>query len=104
MASDSRAGWARGWDGIDWREGGRRRRVGSIETAGGVGGALALSVILHLAFGKHRLHGFGAGGLIGEYGAELCKALIGTVGAVLVAVAGLALSVVAATPITMRGI
>jgi S-DNA-T family DNA segregation ATPase FtsK/SpoIIIE len=79
-------------------------RFRSAATAGFVGGAIALSVLFHLALGRHRLHGYSSGGLLGEYGAELLRSLIGTAGTILVGVVGLALATVACTPITMRGI
>ncbi len=84
----------------------RRRAVAlrSVEIAGAVGGAFAFAVLLHLAFGQHRLQGYGAGGLIGEYGAELLAAAVGKLGTVLLAVMGLALGTVACTPITMAAI
>ncbi|MSP62431.1 MAG: DUF87 domain-containing protein [Myxococcales bacterium] len=74
------------------------------EVAGLLGGAASFAVLLHLALGDHRLRGYGAGGLFGEYAAELLVALVGHVGTILVAVMGLALSTVACTPLTMRGI
>ena len=47
-------------------------------------------MLLHLALGSHRLRGYGPGGLVGEYGAELLVALVGRVGAFLFGVVLLA--------------
>jgi S-DNA-T family DNA segregation ATPase FtsK/SpoIIIE len=79
-------------------------RLRSVETLGYVGAATAVAVLVHLGLGRHRLHGYSPGGLVGEYGAELTAALVGKVGTVLVGLVVLALSTIACTPITMRGI
>ena len=57
---------------------------------------------LHLAFGAHRLRGFGPGGLIGEYGAELMVSMVGRWGAALFGAMGLSVSLVLTTSISMR--
>jgi S-DNA-T family DNA segregation ATPase FtsK/SpoIIIE len=66
-------------------------------------GSVAIAILLHLALGSHRLHGYGPGGLLGEYSAELLASLVGRVGAVLVALTGFGCGLVLATPISLRG-
>jgi S-DNA-T family DNA segregation ATPase FtsK/SpoIIIE len=83
---------------------GRPLALRSIESAALVTAAIFGAVLLHLAAGSHRLRGFGPGGLIGEYGAELLVSLMGRVGAVLVDVTGLAVSLVLSTPLSIRAI
>ena len=83
---------------------GRPMHLRSWEAAGYVAAALFAAQLLHLAAGHYRLRGYSAGGLCGEYGAELMVALLGTVGAVLVSVTGLLLALMATTPITASGI
>src|SRR6185436_5272186 len=83
---------------------GRPLRVGSLETAAVVGAAVFAAVLLHLAAGSHRLRGFGPGGLIGEYGAELLVSLVGRVGAVLVSTTALCASLVMSTPLSLRAL
>jgi S-DNA-T family DNA segregation ATPase FtsK/SpoIIIE len=83
---------------------GRPLRLGSVETAAAVGAAVFAAVLLHLAAGTHRLRGFGPGGLIGEYGAELLVSMVGRVGAVLVATTALAVSLVLSTPFSLRAL
>src|SRR5258706_3282388 len=62
---------------------GRPLRVRSIESAAVLGAAVFAALLLHPAAGAHRLRGFGPGGLVGEYGAELLVSLMGRVGAAL---------------------
>jgi DNA segregation ATPase FtsK/SpoIIIE, S-DNA-T family len=83
---------------------GRPLALRSIESAALVTAAIFAAVLLHLAAGSHRLRGFGPGGLIGEYGAELLVSLMGRVGAVLIGVTGLAVSLVLSTPLSVRAI
>ncbi len=83
---------------------GRPVRVKSIETWAAIGAGLSAAILLHLAFGAHRLRGFSPGGLTGEYGAELLASLVGRVGAVLFGVVGLAVALVLSTAISVRTI
>ena len=49
-----------------------KRPVMPAVVSAGVGlGALALGVLLHLAFARYRIAGIGPGGAIGEHGAEI---------------------------------
>ncbi len=81
---------------------GRPFLVRAAEISGFFGGLLALAVLFHLPLASYRLHGYAAGGLIGEYSAELLRSLVGTAGTVLLGLVGLALAIVACTPLTMR--
>jgi S-DNA-T family DNA segregation ATPase FtsK/SpoIIIE len=81
---------------------GRPLHLKSIAFAAAVGGAISASILLHLAFGHHRLRGFAPGGLVGEYGAELLVSLVGRVGAVLFGAMGTSVALVLSTPISMR--
>jgi S-DNA-T family DNA segregation ATPase FtsK/SpoIIIE len=83
---------------------GRPLHLKSIAFVAAVGGAIAASILLHLAFGHHRLRGFGPGGLVGEYAAELLVSMVGRVGAVLFGTVGVAVSLVLSTPLSMRTI
>jgi DNA segregation ATPase FtsK/SpoIIIE, S-DNA-T family len=83
---------------------GRPLRLRSIETAAVAGAAIFAALLLHLAAGSHRLRGFGPGGLVGEYGAELLVSLMGRVGTALVATTGLAVSLVLSTPLSIGAI
>lgn len=68
---------------------------------GSFGLFVSTAVMLHLAGGWFqsglRLHGFSPGGALGEYGAELGIAMVGTVGTLLVTLSLLALSLLATT-------
>src|SRR5438270_8720796 len=76
---------------------GRPLHLKSVAFAAAVGGAISAAVLLHLALGAHRLRGFGPGGLVGEYAAELMVSLVGRVGAVLFGCVGVAVSLVLST-------
>jgi S-DNA-T family DNA segregation ATPase FtsK/SpoIIIE len=62
------------------------------------------TVLLHLGLSRYRVRGHAPGGLLGEYGAELLSACLGTAGTLLVALTGLAICLVATTPMTMTGL
>ncbi len=65
-------------------------------------GALSLATLLHLALSSYRVAGHAAGGLAGEHLAEVLRAMISTAGTALLAVIGLAIAIVIATPFRMR--
>jgi S-DNA-T family DNA segregation ATPase FtsK/SpoIIIE len=68
----------------------------------GYGGATGLSsVILHTLYPAPRLHGFGAGGKVGEVLGEVLLAMFSTAGTYLVASVGLILCLMAATDISL---
>jgi S-DNA-T family DNA segregation ATPase FtsK/SpoIIIE len=72
-----------------------------IETIGYLGLCASGAVLLHAMLGSLRLRGHSPGGALGEYLGELCAALIGWPGEVLVALVALALSVVLCTDLSM---
>src|SRR6478735_4898278 len=83
---------------------GRPLHLKSIAFVAAVGGGISAAILLHLAFGAHRLRGFAPGGLMGEYGAELLISLVGRVGAVLFGCVGVAVSLVLSTSLSIRTI
>ncbi len=70
--------------------------------AGTVLGAVALATLIHLAVPGYRVMGHGPGGALGEHLAEILRAVISTAGTALLAVIGLVVAVVIATPLRMR--
>ncbi len=64
-------------------------------------GLVSLSVLLHLAFGDHRIAGIGAGGKVGELLAEVLRAGVSTVGTALCASMGFLLALAATTGFRM---
>src|SRR5450432_823089 len=65
-------------------------------------GVLALAVLMHLVAPSYRVAGHGPGGAIGEHLAEILRAMISTAGTALLALVGLVVAVVIATPLRMR--
>ena len=70
--------------------------------AGTALGIVAVAVLLQLAAPSYRVHGIGPGGALGEGLAEVSRALISTAGTAFLAVFGLAIAVIIATPLRMR--
>jgi S-DNA-T family DNA segregation ATPase FtsK/SpoIIIE len=79
-------------------------RVKSVEFWAAFGAGLSAAILMHLAFGHHRLRGHSPGGVLGEYGAELLVSFVGRVGAGLFGVMILAVSLVLSTPLSIRAI
>ena len=71
---------------------------------GSVIGVVALAVVVHLAAAGYRVAGHGPGGAIGEHLAEILRAVVGTAGTALLALVGLVVAVVVATPLRMRDV
>ncbi|MFT3694539.1 MAG: DNA translocase FtsK 4TM domain-containing protein [Kofleriaceae bacterium] len=67
-------------------------------------GVLALAVLFHLIAPHYRVAGHGPGGAIGEHFAEILRAMISTAGTALLALVGLVVAVVIATPLRMRDV
>src|SRR5450755_401086 len=67
-------------------------------------GVLALATLVHLIAPHYRVAGHGPGGAIGEHLAEILRALISTAGTALLALVGLVVAVVVATPLRMRDV
>jgi S-DNA-T family DNA segregation ATPase FtsK/SpoIIIE len=79
-------------------------RVKSLEFWAAFGAGISAAILLHLAFGTHRLRGHSPGGILGEYGAELLVSFVGHVGAALFGMMILAVSLVLSTPLSIRAI
>jgi S-DNA-T family DNA segregation ATPase FtsK/SpoIIIE len=67
-------------------------------------GVVALAVLVHLIAPSYRVAGHGPGGALGEHLAEILRALISTAGTALLALVGLVVAVVIATPLRMRDV
>jgi DNA segregation ATPase FtsK/SpoIIIE, S-DNA-T family len=67
-------------------------------------GVLALAILVHLAAGGYRVAGHGPGGALGEHLAEILRAVVGTAGTALLALVGLVVAAVVATPLRMRDV
>ena len=65
-------------------------------------GSLSIITLLHIVGGDYHVAGYAAGGVVGEYVAEILRAVISTAGTVLVALTGLTIAVVIATPLRIR--
>jgi DNA segregation ATPase FtsK/SpoIIIE, S-DNA-T family len=72
------------------------------EGAGLALGLVSLGTLMHLIGGDYRVAGHGPGGLVGEGIAEVLRAIISTAGTALLAVTGLVVTAVIATPLRMR--
>ena len=64
-------------------------------------GVISLATLVHLAASSYRVVGHGPGGAIGEHLAEVLRAVISTAGTALLALIGLVVAVVIATPLRM---
>ncbi|HSD89949.1 MAG TPA: DNA translocase FtsK 4TM domain-containing protein, partial [Kofleriaceae bacterium] len=69
--------------------------------AGTLLGVVALATLVHLIAPHYRVAGHGPGGAIGEHLAEILRAMISTAGTALLALVGLVVAVVIATPLRM---
>src|SRR5262245_12593603 len=65
-------------------------------------GVVALATLIHLAASGYRVAGHGPGGAVGEHLAEILRAVISTAGTALLALVGLVVAIVVATPLRMR--
>jgi S-DNA-T family DNA segregation ATPase FtsK/SpoIIIE len=72
--------------------------------AGTLLGVVALATLIHLIVPGYRVLGHGPGGALGEHLAEILRAVISTAGTALLAVIGLVVAVVIATPLRMRDV
>ncbi len=72
--------------------------------AGTLLGAIALATLIHLIVPGYRVAGHGPGGALGEHLAEILRAVISTAGTALLAIVGLVVAVVIATPLRMRDV
>jgi S-DNA-T family DNA segregation ATPase FtsK/SpoIIIE len=67
-------------------------------------GLVAIATLAHLIAPDYRVAGHGPGGLVGEHLAEILRAVISTAGTALLAIVGLVVAVVVATPLRMRDV
>ena len=67
-------------------------------------GVASLAVIAQLAASGYRIAGYGPGGALGEHLGEILRAVVGTAGTALLALVGLVVAVVIATPLRMRDV
>jgi DNA segregation ATPase FtsK/SpoIIIE, S-DNA-T family len=72
--------------------------------AGTLLGVVALATLIHLVAPSYRVLGHGPGGALGEHLAEILRAVISTAGTALLAIIGLVVAVVIATPLRMRDV
>lgn len=72
------------------------------EVSGLVLGLASLATLMHLIGADYRVAGHAPGGMLGEHIAEVLRAIISTAGTALLAVTGLFITAVIATPLTMR--
>jgi S-DNA-T family DNA segregation ATPase FtsK/SpoIIIE len=80
---------------VDWR-------VGQI--VGQLVFVLSGAILGHLAFQEYVFLGHLPGGLIGEYGAEFLRGVVGTAGAVLLGLGGLLISLMLVTDLSLGGL
>ncbi|HSS01134.1 MAG TPA: DNA translocase FtsK 4TM domain-containing protein [Kofleriaceae bacterium] len=71
---------------------------------GGVVGAVSLAILAHLTAGGYRVAGHGPGGALGEHVGEILRAVISTAGTALLALVGLVVAAVVATPLRTRDV
>jgi S-DNA-T family DNA segregation ATPase FtsK/SpoIIIE len=83
---------------------GRALKLSIVDLLAGAMGTLSLTILLHVAFARHRLRGHGPGGLVGEYLAELLRFFLSTPGTVLLAVTAMLAAVVVLTELTLVGL
>jgi len=67
-------------------------------------GVVSLAIAAHLAASGYRVAGYGPGGAIGEHLGEILRAVVGTAGTALLALVGLVVATVVATPLRMRDV
>src|SRR5260221_6287166 len=67
-------------------------------------GIVALATLVHLVAPRYRVAGHGPGGMLGEHLAEILRAMISTAGTALLALVGVVVAVVIATPLRMRDV
>jgi S-DNA-T family DNA segregation ATPase FtsK/SpoIIIE len=67
-------------------------------------GVVSLAMLVHLIAPHYRVAGHGPGGALGEHLAEISRAMISTAGTALLALVGLVVAVVIATPLRMRDV
>src|SRR6185436_10763251 len=71
---------------------------------GAVIGIVSLAILAHLVAAGYRVAGHGPGGAIGEHFGEILRAVVSTAGTALLALVGLAVAAVVATPLRTRDV
>jgi S-DNA-T family DNA segregation ATPase FtsK/SpoIIIE len=72
--------------------------------AGALLGIASLAVLAQLLASGYRVAGYGPGGALGEHLGEILRAVVGTAGTALLALVGLVVAAVVATPLRMRDV
>ncbi|HET9621756.1 MAG TPA: DNA translocase FtsK 4TM domain-containing protein, partial [Kofleriaceae bacterium] len=72
--------------------------------AGTMVGVVSLAILVHLAASGYRVAGHGPGGALGEHLGEILRAVVSTAGTALLALIGLLVAAVVATPLRMRDV
>ncbi len=67
-------------------------------------GVTSLAILVHLAASGYRVAGHGPGGALGEHLGEILRAVVSTAGTALLALVGLVVAAVVATPLRMRDV
>src|SRR4051812_32534191 len=73
-------------------------------TAGAMLGVASLAILAQLVASGYRVAGYGPGGALGEHLGEILRAVVGTAGTALLALVGLVVAAVVATPLRMRDV
>jgi len=71
---------------------------------GALVGVASLAILAHLVAGGYRVAGHGPGGALGEHLGEILRAVVSTAGTALLALVGLVVAAVVATPLRMRDV
>jgi S-DNA-T family DNA segregation ATPase FtsK/SpoIIIE len=71
---------------------------------GAIIGIVSLAILAHLTAAGYRVAGHGPGGAIGEHLGEILRAVVSTAGTALLALVGLVVAAVVATPLRMRDV
>ncbi len=72
--------------------------------AGAMLGIASLAIFAQLLASSYRIAGYGPGGALGEHLGEILRAVVGTAGTALLALVGLVVAAVVATPLRMRDV
>jgi S-DNA-T family DNA segregation ATPase FtsK/SpoIIIE len=75
-----------------------------VVAAGALLGVASLAILAQLLASGYRVAGYGPGGALGEHLGEILRAVVGTAGTALLALIGLVVAAVVATPLRMRDV
>ncbi|HEX3764136.1 MAG TPA: DNA translocase FtsK 4TM domain-containing protein [Kofleriaceae bacterium] len=82
----------------------RRPVMPPLVVVGAMLGIGSLAILAQLVASGYRVAGYGPGGALGEHLGEILRAVVGTAGTALLALIGLVVAVVIATPLRMRDV